>query len=185
MERVRSGEVVDETLGEAVDAWTREDCRGAVALAEAAALAMSYEIASAGLSGPGEDAETDLRSTYRALERVRGALRPVGACPEDSGVGAAIVEVALPEELRRRMPKGRGFVMGPLRIIFEPHEGPPHGHISVSHPSRYPTWEEIRLAVAAPGGEQPNLWAWVPKPERDSVSYTIHLYVLPPKEFLG
>jgi hypothetical protein len=97
------------------------------------------------------------------------------------------VEVALPEELRRRMPNARGFRMGELQILFEPVQGPPHAHLSVSHPSRHPTWEEILRARTAPGGPSPNLWAWVPKPEQEGKMNprTIHLYVLPPEDLLG
>lgn len=85
------------------------------------------------------------------------------------------------------MPRGRGFRMGELQIIFEPTEGPPHGHLSVSHPRRYPTFEELSRAARAPDGPPPNLWAWVPGPEqaRGMQPNMVHLYVLPPEELLG
>lgn len=186
--RISAGEVRDEVLGEEIDAWRREDCRGASTLAEAATLALKYELANTGsgaLAEGNEDLVERMRARLRAVSRVESSLRPPGSGPSDSGLDAEIYPVALPEEMRSARPDAQGFVMGPLQIIFEPHQGPPHAHISVSHASRYPTWEEIQRAVTAPGGPAPNLWAWLPNPEQDSGSYTVNLYLLPPEELLG
>jgi len=175
--RILAGEVREEVLGEEVDAWRREACGGGQALAKAAVLAYTDELSRAGLAG--DDEAIGLMKALRAVDAV---LDPpydeVDASPEP-------VEVALPEALRRRMPQGRAFVMGELQIMFEPTEA--GAHLSVSHPRRFPSWEEIRRASTAPGGQPPNLWAWVPKAE-DAPGvqrYVIHLYVVPPEELLG
>lgn len=116
----------------------------------------------------------------RALEEVEGT---------PGAAEAWVAEVALPDALRERMPNRRGFVMGELQILFERMEGPPHAHLSVSHPSRYPTWPELLRARGAPGRPSPNLWASVPK-EGDAAAHgaggrTVHLYVAPPRELMG
>lgn len=177
VEQMVQGEVREEVLREEVDAWRREDCRGAGTLSNAAREFLTYELANRGLEGD-ECATCEMS----ALRKVEAILEPPEAL-----TGTTLVEVALPEELRRKMPNGRGFRMGELQILFEPVQGPPHAHLSVAHPSRYPTWEEILRARTAPGGPSPNLWAWVPKPEAEDKmnSRTIHLYALPPEELLG
>lgn len=127
----------------------------------------------------------------RALQAVEEILEP----PEASGTSrpgtaAPVTEVALPEAMRRAAPRARGFRMGELQMIFEPMAGP-HGvtnaHLSVSHPRRYPTFEELLLTRKAPGGETPNLWAWLPKPKEPVPMnrHTVHLYVAPPPNLLG
>lgn len=188
--RVEASEVDQPNLGEEVDAYRRGDCRGSQTLAEAAALAFSYELSRAGLAEESEAVAKAVPEAVagrrRALALVERVLRPPVASP-DEPTAEEIVEVALPEELRRRMPNGRGFRMGQLQILFELIEGPPHAHLSVSHPDRYPLWEELLRARSAPGAASPNLWAWVPKPEQTSATNprTVHLYVLPPEELLG
>lgn len=95
--------------------------------------------------------------------------------------------MALPEKLRQAMPGSRGFRMGAIEIVFEPTQIPPHGHLSISHPSRYPTFAEVLRAAKAPGGPPPNLWALVSKSEQAETMQpnTVHLYVLPPEELIG
>ncbi len=60
-------------------------------------------------------------------------------------------------------------------------------HLSISHPSRYPTFEEIWRAARAPGETHPNLWALVPMPADQPLTArkTVNLYVLPPENLLG
>lgn len=178
--RVSRAETPQEILGEEVDEWRRADCRGAATLAEAAIRALQYELASRGFEEGAETAGEDLV----ALGRIEALLQPP---PSTGDEAPRIVEVALPEQLRERMPNGRGFRMGEIQIIFEPTEGPPHGHLSISHPTRYPTYEELSRAALAPGGPPPNLWMWLPKPEQAQRMHpnTVHLYVLPPEELLG
>lgn len=175
-------EISQEVLDEKVDQWKHADCRGAVTLAEAAIKTLQYELASRGFREGAEAVSEDLV----ALGRIESVLKPTPLTGDET---AQIVEVALPEQLRNARPKARGFRMSELQIIFEPGEaqGPPHGHLSVSHPSRYPTYEELSWAARAHGGPPPNLWMWLPKPEKAQRMhrYTVHLYVLPPEELLG
>lgn len=169
--RISQGEVPQQALGEKVSEWEQADCRGAGTLAEAALKALRYELAKTGLAKGEEAVSADLRS----LGRVEAVLQ-----------ASELREVPLPEQLRQAVPQGRGFRMGELQIIFEPSAGPPYGHLSVSYPARYPTFEELLGAARAPGGPPPNLWALVPKPEEleRMHPYTVHLYVLPPEELL-
>ena len=183
--RISRAEVAPETLGETVDEWRAADCRGAATLAGAAIRTLQYELATLGLSGGMEESVADLKS----LKQVQTILEE----PERTGADAEaneqaeIVEVALPEDLWTTMQNGRGFRIGELQVIFEPSEGPPHGHLSVSHPYRYPTFDELLRAAQAPGGPPPNLWAWVPKPAQheNMQPNIVHLYVLPPEGLLG
>ena len=188
---VSSGDVTPSAMREEVILWQRSACKGAATLAESTLKALQYELASAGLveGVEGAGSTEDKKEALRALGRVESILR---SPPEASGNAGEdeqheIVEVALPEGLQRQMPNGRGFRMGEFQIIFEPHQGPPHGHLSVSHPSRYPTFDELLRAAEAPGGPAPNLWALVPKlQQRQSMTgKTVHLYVMPPQELLG
>lgn len=118
---------------------------------------------------------------------VEAALESVPATHSAGNETLEIVEVALPEQLRATMPNGRGFARGELQIIFEPSQGPPYGYMSVSHPRRYPTYEELCRAARASGGPAPNLWIWLPKPEeeKDRQPNTVQLYVVPPEELVG
>ena len=177
---VSGAEIPSDLLDEKVDEWKHADCRGAATLADAAIKALQYELASRGVKEGAAVVSEDLRS----LHLIESVLEPAPSKGEEA---PGITEVALPEQLRETMPNGRGFRMGELQIIFEPTEGPPHGHLSVSHPTRYPTYEELSHAALAPGGPPPNLWMWLPKPEKAKRMHpnTVHLYVLPPEELLG
>ena len=184
---VSSGDVMTSAMREEVILWQHSACKGAATLAEATTKALRYELASRGLAegaGPAEKIKEDLRALGR-VESVLGTSQSSENAGEDEQ--HEIVEVALPEGLQRQMPNGRGFRIGEFQIIFEPHQGPPHGHLSISHPSRYPAFEELQDAAGAPGGPAPNLWALVPKPQqRQSMTgKTVHLYVMPPQELLG
>ena len=186
-------EVPKGVLGEKVDQWKHADCRGAATLAEAATKALRYELASRGLREGASSVEENLET----LSRVETTLMPppsTGSEKEDEEEGKEpeIVEVALPEQLREKMPSsaGRAFRMNDeFQILFDPGEsnGPPHAHLSISHPRRYPSFEELQDAAWAPGGRPPNLWALVPGPDQQHsiASKTVHLYVLPPEELLG
>lgn len=177
--RVAAGKVGEEVLAEEVDAWRREDCRGAGALANGALHALRYELVKRALS---EDSVAASEET-RALGRVLAVVEPPGA----QGDRSEIVEVALPEDLRRKMPKSRKFRMGKLKIIFEPTTKELGlVHLTVSHPTRYPTWEEL-LRARTTVGTPPNLWAWLPKPGREPGldPHTIHVYFVPPEGFVG
>lgn len=192
---ISRGELSHEILPEKVDEYRAGDCRGSSTLAGAALRALRYDLASRSFREGPEAVSEDLQ----ALSHIEVVLEPGPPIesqePGSSSVREAtetaeILEVSLPEQLREAMPNGRGFRMGDLQIIFEPTQGPPYGHMSVSHPSRYPTYEELTRAAEAPGGEQgkqPNLWMWLPKPEEAEGRQpnTVHLYVMPPEELLG
>lgn len=186
---ISRNEVLQELLPETVDQWRAGDCRGSATLAWAAMRALRYELASKGIREGAERISGDLQSLSHVEVVLEGALPTENQEPYFSSANEAaeIAEVALPEQLRDAMPNGRGFRMGELQIIFEPTHGPPHGHMSVSHPRRYPTYEELARAARAPGGKQPNLWMWLPKPEEAQrlQPNTVHLYVMPPEELLG
>lgn len=178
--RVAAGKVRDEVLVEEADAWRREDCRGAATLAEAATAALRYELADRTLR---EGEEAGAPEEMGALGRVLEALGPPASKGDEE-----IAEVALPERFRSKSPDARGFVMGEPQIIFEPTADRLGGvHFSVSHPNRYPTWEEVLRARTAPGGPPPHLYAWLPKPGTEPASsrYTLHLYLFPPEGFVG
>ncbi len=177
-------EVSPEVLEEKVDQWKHADCRGATTLAEAAIKALQYELASRGLKEGAGAVQEDLR----ALSHIESVLaRPVSG--EREALGPEIVEVVLRNAYRKDHPRARGFKMGEFQIIFEPGEagGPPHAHLSISHPSRYLTFEEILQAASAPGVAPPNLWALVPESGQQHSIFekTVHLYVRPPEGLIG
>ncbi len=179
-------EISQGVFGEKVDEWKHADCRGAATLAEAAIKVLQYELSSRGLKEGAKAVVEDLQALGHA-EATMGARTSSG----DTGQGGKteIVEVPLPKQLQQKMPNGRGFRMDEFQIIFEPGEadGPPHVHLSIFHPRRYPAFEELQAAARAPGGHPPNLWALVPGPDQEHsiASKTVHLYVLPPEDLLG
>ena len=187
--RIEAGKVPDPLVREEVDHWRADSCLGSASLTKAAILALRHEIATEGLrdnQGPEGPAARELR----ALARVQRTLSP----PEKSTVAnhePEIVEVAPPEALAEKMPGGRTFRMDEIQTIFNQTEEPPYGHLSVSHPTHHPTWEEILLARTAPGGLMPNLFVFVPR-EAGSGDGTnrltrrsVELFVAPPVELMG
>lgn len=195
--RAASGAVKPEDLGQEADRWRADSCRGAGALARAATNALRHELASRGLAEGNAQDETGIADKLRSLSRIEAVLEngeQASIARQTNGGSRApegrIVEVALPEAFRAQHPKARGFRMGELQIIFEPQKlpgGVSNGHLSVSHPSRYPTFEELLEVRKAPGGKVPNLWVWLPKPaEQERMHpYTLHADVLPPRDKLG
>lgn len=79
LHRISDGEVREEVMGEEVDAYVREDCRGVPTLAGAAALTLRYELASTGLGEGHESVEQDMR----ALGLVEAFLDPSGSEPSE------------------------------------------------------------------------------------------------------
>lgn len=117
-----SGELSKQLLPEKVDEYRQAHCRGSATLAGAALRALRYELSGEGL----EEGSGSYPEELRSLTLVEAALEPI---PSTHGAGnetSEIVEVALPDQLRESMPNGRCFVMGELRIIFEPTQGPPY-----------------------------------------------------------
>ena len=180
-----AGRVREEDLREEIDAWRREDCHGANSLAEAALHALKYELSSSALEGSDESRLQRTREKLAASGHVEAILRPPEADPGASGVDAKLVEVAVPEQLRKKLPNARCFVMGPLQITLDPLDNPPNAHLTVSHPGRYPTQDELRQLAKTIWKTPKNLWSWVPKPEQDTGSYVMHLFVIPPRDLLG
>lgn len=174
--RIARGGIGEEVLREEVDRWKREDCKGAAALRKAANFSLRYELASEGLrSGGGVPDE------LRALGRVEEILEP----PEGGDLdGEVPVEVALSEDLRRRLPGAHGFRMGELQIILE--RGSEGLVISVSHPNRNPTWDELRRASLAAGPGVPALWALMQSPgsppRAGGTRGTVYLRENPPRD---
>ena len=187
-ERVARGVVEPENLGEEVDLWRADSCRGAGTLARAAINFLRYELAKSGL----EKGDVEAAAGLEALNRIHGVL-DTGSSPgkaEENGPSKQIIEVALPKAFREARPGARGFRMGELQIIFELQtlkNGVRNGHLSVSHPTRYPTIDELFEARYAPGGSVRNLWLHIPKPEQQNVAapYTLHMDVVPPAEKIG
>lgn len=139
MGQIAAGRSHAEALGEEVGAWRREDCRGRATLAEAASSATRYELELRGL----KDGPATVPEEMRALGRVRFVLERTTGEEE-------IVEVELAEDFMREHPKARGFRMGELKIGFEPttkRDGVVH--FLVSHPFRYPTWEELGVKTTS------------------------------------
>lgn len=191
VERIDAGEVTDGLVREEVDYWRGIACRGSAALTKAAILALRHELATEGLehqregNWPAAGSSADKLEVLARVEHTLSSPKP----SEGEEKEPEIVEVALPETLRGRMPNARCFRMGELRIIFNQTQGPPYGQLSISHPERYPTWEEILHARTAPGGVTPNLFVLVPKEamaEADNGdTRPLQIYIAPPVELMG
>ena len=66
----------------------------------------------------------------------------------------------VPEAIRKRAPAVRGFRLGRVEILAEPT---PNGwQLSVSHPDRFPTFEELMLARGATGDRDKTFAAVIP-----------------------
>ena len=132
-----------------MERWYAGACQSNPKLAEASRLALEYELGREGLLGDEARAAASL-GALSALWDARSG--PVAA--EESGVP---VEVEVAEEIKRAHPKRRYFRLRDLSIITEPEES--GWHASVSHPSRYPTVEELFASWAATGKAPGHLWA--------------------------
>ncbi len=135
---ISSGEVRGDALGREAGRWLREDAGGSLTLCKAAIFAMRHEAAARDMDGDAEGASAALR----ALDAVDRAIDP----PEEADAPAPKMPVParVPEELRKRAPGVRGFRLGRVEILAEPK--PTGWRLSVSHPERWPTWEELMLA---------------------------------------
>jgi hypothetical protein len=171
VDRVVQGDYSDEELRDEMLRWEREDCEGRGGLAELAIHALGYQLAEQGItSGSIENTLAEMQ----ALQRLKAALfqseelRPV--------------EVNLPPEYRERVPQARAFRIGEVQIIAEPEAG--GWHVSVSHPGRYPTWEELRAASGVVNGVS-SMWAYMPLSGGPGpyASNVIHLFETPPADF--
>ena len=182
--RISGEEVKHEALEEEVVRWFREDCQSGVFLRDAALFALRHELANRSRDMlAGDESEETLERARAYVEALGTVHRSAGSRVEEN---LSPVELTLPEEHRKAHPRGRAFEMGDLRIFFETFDGPPAAYLSISHSSRYPTWEELQRAADAPGGVRPNLWALLPKSSPEGgISRIIELYAFPPDELIG
>lgn len=67
VDRAASAAVKPENLGQEVDRWRAESCRGAMALARAATNALRYELASRGLAEGNAEGKTGVADKLRSL----------------------------------------------------------------------------------------------------------------------
>lgn len=141
-EDLSSGGIFGQSAGEGAVRWLREDARGSLALAKSAILAMRHEAAVKGTEGRAEEA----RATLRVLDLVERRIDP----PEDTNTPPKMpVAVRVPEALRKRSPNLGAWRLGRTQILAAP--GPKGWELSVSHPARFPHFEELMLARGVTG----------------------------------
>jgi len=89
------------------------------------------------------------------------------------------VEVDPAPAFKERFPDARAYRIREVQIIVEP-EGE-SWHVSVSHPERFPTWEELRTAAGLATGTDA-MWVYMPLSGGASPveSNVVHLYEVPP-----
>lgn len=169
--RTIGGDYSDTELREEVLRWEREDAGNSGKLAEIAISLLELQLAERGASS-GYSADSEETERLRALQRLKGALMPE---PEDM----LPREAPLNPAYQQQVPQARGFRVGVAQGIITPEE---HGwHISVSHPDRFPTWDELRAASSLVQGA-PAMWARVPVEEEVGriASNVVHLFERPP-----
>lgn len=146
--------ISEENAGERAARWLREDARGSLTLAKAAILAMRHEAGVRGAEGGTAEAA---RTTLRALELVERRIDP----PEDPSTPPKMPRPArVPEAIRKRAPAVRGFRLGRVEILAELTPG--GWQLSVSHPERLPTFEELMLARGVTGERDKTFAAVIP-----------------------
>jgi hypothetical protein len=94
---------------------------------------------------------TKRRPTPRELDGIPGTVEPgfkereIIEIPVGQPVREAMIQAGHPEEFLPRM-----FTMGPCRILLASEPAGAKGellwHLSISTPSRHPTWDEIKVA---------------------------------------
>lgn len=155
--RLRLGGLRGPAVEREARRWLRDDARGSLTLCEAAILAMRHEAGAEGVAGGDGGDREGAKAALRALDDVGRAIDP----PEDGEKPARKpVEVRVPEELKKRAPRVRGFRLGRVEILAEP--GPPCWRLSISHPERFPTWGEILLSRGVTGDVTKSFAAVVP-----------------------
>jgi hypothetical protein len=170
VDRVTQGDYSDdEELRAEMLRWEEEDARGSGGLGELAISALEYQLAEQGVRGSMEEAAVEMR----ALQRLKAALFPAEE-PRP-------VEVAPAPAYRERFPTARAFRIGSVQILAAEEAG--GWHVSVSHPERFPTWEELRAAAGVASGVSA-MWVYVPLDGEPGAiaSNVIHLFETPPVE---
>jgi hypothetical protein len=169
VDRVKQGTYSDVELRDEMLRWEREDAGGSGGLAELAIDALAYQLSEQAITGSMQEVAGDLQ----ALQRLKAALFP----PEE----LRPVEVDPTPEYRAQFPQARAFQSREVRIIAMPEAG--GWHVTVSHPERYPTWEELRAAAGVVSGVQ-TMWVYMPLAGGPGpvASNVIHLFESPPPE---
>lgn len=181
-----------EDVGRTVTSWLGDDCGGSAELARSAIHALRHEISARPPRGDPDgghrvftdEAWRDAESSALALVeyRLEEKLERENALKALSR--AEVEEVDPPAEVFRAAPGTRAFRVGDLRVQFSPAR--PTGddatpYLRVTHPDRYPLWEEVLLAAAAVVGEdsRPELWARLPRTrhEEEGPPWAVRLYV--------
>lgn len=168
VERLLSGE--GDGIGRESGRWMREDGLGSLALCKAAIFAMRHDAASGGLR---ENAGESL-TAVSALDRVERAIDP--GKEQGSPSPEKPRPARVPEALKERSPAARVFRLGKAQILAEPD--PARGwHLSVSHPDRFPTIEELMRARGVTGETDATFAALLPPADApaDGRGFVVHL----------
>lgn len=179
VEHVMHGNYSDEELRLKMLWWEREDARRSGKLADAAIFALEYQLAEQGLTLLAEQGLTEpteeVTDKLQALQRLKAALKP-------EAKELRPVEVEPAPELRARFPAVRTYRIGEVEITATPEEG--GWHVSVSHPERHPTWDELKAASSV--ARVPAMWAYIAlsggPPGGAVTSFTVHLFERPPAD---
>ncbi len=171
VERVTRGNYSDEELRQEMLRWKREDARRSSKLADAAIATLEYQLAGQGLTESMEEATEKLQ----ALQRLKAALKP-------EAKELRPMEVEPPPQLKARYPTVRTYRIGEVQVIATPEEE--WWHVSVIHPERYPTWDELQAASSVAGVS--TMWAYMPlsggPPGGSAARLTVHLFERPPED---
>jgi hypothetical protein len=172
VDRVAQGDYSNEELREEMLRWESTDAEGRGGLAELAIHALEYQLAEQGLRSGSMENVTD---EMLALQRLKTALFPTEELRP--------VEVDPGPWYREHLPGARTFRIAGVQITASPEAG--GWHVSVSHPDRYPTWEELRAAAGVVSGVQ-TMWIYMPLAGGPGpiASNVIHMFETPPTDQL-
>ena len=111
----------------------------------------------------------------RRLER-RGVVERAVDPPENPHSPLVPTPARAPEALKRRAPDARIFRLGKAQILAEPG-GAAGWHISVSHPERFPYFEELMAACGVTGDADKRFAALIPaaKASSEGSGFLVHL----------
>ncbi len=168
VDRVTQDDYSDEELRAEILRWESEDAEGRGGLAELAIHALGYQLAEQGMSSGSIE---EVAGEMLALQRLKAALFPSEELHP--------VEVDPAPAYREQFPQARAFRIREVQIIAMPEAG--GWHVSVSHPERYPTWEELRAAAGVASGVS-TMWVYMPLAGGPGpiASNVVHLFETPP-----